>query len=242
MVRKADLIALLEVAQEEILRFRSTFSQDERNLSGTVDQWMPRDILAHIGERQRRLAGRIARSRSGEAVQHPAGIPEENDQIFEMYSSEPWEAILAVVEAGHRELVAQIEALHEEELNTPHLFPWLGDRPLWRFIYGVVFSHAMTHLTLGYLERRDHASAERVREIEAREAARLDPSPEWQGTIRYNLACHYALSGEREKALDKLKTALHLNPALVEHSRQDDDLRSLHHDPAFLALLENYRT
>ena len=50
------------------------------------------------------------------------------------------------------------------------------------------------------------------------------PAPAWRGTIRYNLACHYALRGESAKAIATLAQALHSNPDLTEWSQQDSDL------------------
>ena len=54
--------------------------------------------------------------------------------------------------------------------------------------------------------------------------------------MRYNLACVYALSGLKDKALPALKEAFALNPGLLEWSKQDSDLNSLRQEPEFLAL------
>jgi adenylate cyclase len=65
----------------------------------------------------------------------------------------------------------------------------------------------------------------------------VDPSPEWHGVIYYNLACHYALTGMPDKALDSLQASLELNPGLKEWSRQDSDLLPLHGHPQFSAVV-----
>jgi hypothetical protein len=52
----------------------------------------------------------------------------------------------------------------------------------------------------------------------------------------YNLACHYALIGERDKALKKLEEGLRLNPNLAQFAPQDNDFASLHDDPDFQAI------
>jgi len=54
----------------------------------------------------------------------------------------------------------------------------------------------------------------------------------------YNLACHYALAGEKDKAITTLGQAFHLNPGLIEWSTHDSDLDSVRNEPAFQSLVE----
>jgi tetratricopeptide (TPR) repeat protein len=56
--------------------------------------------------------------------------------------------------------------------------------------------------------------------------------------IRYNLACSYALTGEKEKALSCLNKAVELGYDDVEHLRQDRDLEGLKGDPRFLNIVK----
>ena len=71
-----------------------------------------------------------------------------------------------------------------------------------------------------------------------RKNVQLDDDAAWQGTVRYNLACHYALAGRTEEAIARLGEALVLNPGLHEWSLQDTDLDSLRQEPGYLALYE----
>ena len=59
------------------------------------------------------------------------------------------------------------------------------------------------------------------------------------GTYAYNLACFYALGGEKEQALKRLRQAFELRPDLIEWSKQDSDLDSLRDDPGYVALLDS---
>jgi len=52
------------------------------------------------------------------------------------------------------------------------------------------------------------------------------------------LACFYAANGQLEQALVILPEALRLQPDLVEWSKEDADLISLHNLPAYQALYE----
>ncbi len=55
--------------------------------------------------------------------------------------------------------------------------------------------------------------------------------------VHYNLACSFALIGERDKAFRALKTSIKLGYSDVQHLKRDDDLKSLHTDPRFNEIL-----
>ena len=67
---------------------------------------------------------------------------------------------------------------------------------------------------------------------EARTAAELASNMKDSSLGSYNLACYYALAGNRDEALDHLRSSLRLgnHDAWIAH---DPDLRSLHGDPEF---------
>ena len=54
---------------------------------------------------------------------------------------------------------------------------------------------------------------------------------------QYNLACALARLGDSAGAMDHLRTALRLDGELASHARDDDDLKSLHGQPAFEQLV-----
>jgi len=56
--------------------------------------------------------------------------------------------------------------------------------------------------------------------------------------IRYNLACSYALTGQKEKALNCLDKAVELGYSDIEHLRQDHDLDPIKTDPRFQSLIK----
>jgi mannose-6-phosphate isomerase-like protein (cupin superfamily) len=58
----------------------------------------------------------------------------------------------------------------------------------------------------------------------------LEHYPE-HGTLHYALACEAAMSGERERALEHLRTAFANDPRTREWAREDSDLDSLRDDP-----------
>jgi len=55
--------------------------------------------------------------------------------------------------------------------------------------------------------------------------------------ILYNIACYYALAGEKENALSWLGRALRRDPSLLDLIPDETDFESLRHDPDFAHLL-----
>ena len=56
--------------------------------------------------------------------------------------------------------------------------------------------------------------------------------------IRYNLACSYALTGQKDKALTCLNKAVELGYSDLEHLRQDHDLDTIKADPRFQSIIK----
>lgn len=65
--------------------------------------------------------------------------------------------------------------------------------------------------------------------------ARLFPK---DPTVRYNLACSYALTENEGKAISHLEKAIALGYSDFEHLKRDSDLKILHQNPRFVALMQ----
>jgi tetratricopeptide (TPR) repeat protein len=55
----------------------------------------------------------------------------------------------------------------------------------------------------------------------------------------YNLACYYTLLGQKEEAMDYLRTALEQDESLRESARENSDLDPLRNEPGFEFLTES---
>ncbi len=69
---------------------------------------------------------------------------------------------------------------------------------------------------------------------------RLSYSPNDASTL-YNAACAYALLGRKKEALETLKKAIENGYWHLDTIARDTDLRSLHDDPEFQALIKGIR-
>ena len=55
--------------------------------------------------------------------------------------------------------------------------------------------------------------------------------------VHYNLACSFALVGEKDEAIVALKKAIEFGYTDFEHLKQDQDFKALRDDPRFQSLL-----
>ncbi len=237
MELESKLIELIERAFQEEQILVDKLSEDERSVVGEPDCWSVKDVIVHLAGWKTRLAKNLAAAASGGTPVQYEDFEAVNAQEFEENRDRPWPEVMEMASEAHRLLVEQVEARDEDELRGTETLPWQGDRPLWRYIAGTGYTHAMTmHLGPIYVERGEKEYATKMQEEAAKLAVELDVNKDWQGVVQYNLACHYASIGETAKAIESVGQALELSPALVEWSKQDPDLAPIREEPGYQAL------
>jgi tetratricopeptide (TPR) repeat protein len=234
MTQKFDLITAIQFAYDETLAFAGKLAEAELSTAGLVDHWTAHDVLAHLADSNRQMAETLAAGSRGE--EPPVG--RSNDEVYHRYKDQPGENILTEIRQARQLLFEQIDALSEAELNSR--VDWLNGRPIWRAIAGTAIVHQISHLAQALIERGEPEQAIQLDQRAYEIAVRLDDSSDWRGLFPYNTACLYALIGNKPMALQNLKTSYKMSPRLVELSKQDTDLVSLHGDADFLALIEQF--
>jgi hypothetical protein len=234
---KAKVVGLIERAFDEERALFDRLSEEERSVIGEPDQWSPRDVIVHSAKWKVRLAANLAAADAGETPVRHEDYETINAREFEEHRDRSWPDVLEMAADASRQLAEQVEARTEEELGGTDTLPWQEDRPLWRLVVGNGFVHPVTmHLGPVYIARGEKALATQLMEEAAALLRELDDGTNWQGLVRYNLACHYALVGEAGRALQGLGEALELNPGLTEWSKEDPDFACIRGDPGYLAL------
>jgi len=237
MELRSKLVELIEQTCQEEQALFARLSEGERAVRGEPDRWSPKDTIAHVAAWKTRLAEDLAAAARGETPVRDEDFEAVNARIFEENRDRSWPEILDQAAEACRQLVEQVEKTSEPELGGTETLPWQGERPLWRVIVGTGIIHPIAmHLDPLLLQRGDKEYATDLQEEVAKLLGELDDSQNWQGLVRYNLACHHALAGETETAIEKLREALELNPKLTEWSKEDPDLASLREEPGYLAL------
>jgi hypothetical protein len=232
------VLDLIQRGDAEMLRYANALTDAERAEVGTPDHWAPKDILAHMAAWKLHIAEIIAAGRAGDAPPVELDYNDVNAGLFRKYRNSAWYEILALMNQAQHAMLAQVAGLTEANMTDLRRFPSTEGRPMWRRIVGNCFQHPLEHLSAYYIQHGYREYASHLAEEEARLVAALDDDPTLQGTVLYNLACRYALMGEKGKAYEKLALSLRLYPALKEWAPQDTDLVSLHGEKQFKLLVE----
>lgn len=234
MARKQLLTDLLQKGHEQEQAFYTGLTSEDKNRPGTVDDWAAKDVIAHVAYWKQFQLSEIQKVMDGGSITRIDDFDHENAKIFERFSDQSWDEIMDYAEQATAVLTNQLQKMSEDDLELE----WHDSRPIWGFIVANGYSHPIMHISGHYQQKGDMQHAAELTGMLGQPLAALDDSPRWTGTVHYNVACSYALLGDKEMAIEQLGKALALTPQLVEWSQQDPDLDSLRIEPAFLALYE----
>ncbi len=235
MTLKERLITLLEWTDGEVERWLDGLDTAGRAAAGRVDGWAARDLLAHLAEWDGVQAGQFADTLAG---RESPSLPDDdtiNAQFFERNRALAWDELAGKGAGNRAALLAGLRALPDAMVEAP---PGPDHRTVQSdVLFGKVY-HTLRHLSENLIARGDREAADALMEEGARRMIAVDDSPAMQGTIAYNLACHFAVNGQPQRALTVLAGALANRPELAEYAGQDLDFSSLRDDPAFRALMD----
>jgi hypothetical protein len=235
---KSKLLDLLRMAYEEETNFNATLNDEERSVSGAADNWAIKDVIVHSSVWKVIMSERFIASMSGSTPLTYDDFDAENEKIYQSHREDSWESVVKFQEGAYHQLVEQVELASEDDLVDPDRFAWLKGNSLLKRTFHNGYFHPLYHLALFSIERGEGERGSQIMDDVTRNSLTLDESAPWQGQALYNLACFYALSGEKDKSLENLSQAFSLRPDMVEYSKEDADLESLWDEPGFLALVD----
>lgn len=235
---KSKLLDLLHMAYEEETSFNAILTDEERTVSGSADNWAIKDVVVHSSVWKVIMSERFIASMSGSDPLTYDDFDAENEKIYQTHREDSWESVVKFQEGAYRQLVEQVELAGEHDLVDPDRFAWLKGNSLLKRTFHNGYFHPLYHLALISNERGEGERGSQIMDDVTRNSLTLDESAPWQGQALYNLACFYALSGEKDKSLENLSQAFSLRPDMVEYSKEDADLESLWDEPGFLALVD----
>jgi hypothetical protein len=232
MPKRESLLGLASFSLHVEREFVAELPQHERRSVGTFEDWAAKDLVAHVATWRERGAEELKEALNKDLPAEAEEFEAANRAIFQQNHGKPWEAVLLQAKTAWEDYSRNLATLPEERLIA---VPASG-RPLWRRVTVDAGSHPILHYT-EFTRRRGRAGlATTWMEESVPHLLAVDESPEWQGVVQYNLACHYAQADLMDKALETLETALRLSPGLRPWSTRDSDLDPLHADPRFSTL------
>lgn len=240
MEKKRDiLVEMITARYEEQKKVFALMAGEAPPAPGAADDWSPKDTMAHVAHWDSVTAADLANPEDVKQDQSGGDFDQMNARIWERYSEATWEEIEALVDQTHISMVNSLRSLSEEQLKDPEFFEWLNGRPLWRGVAFTNYYHGLAHIAVLYAGEGDVEYANEIQERVAEQQKRLSEDNDWRGTAQYNLGCHYAMTGQRDKALENIKKGIDLYPTLATWAPDDPDLASLRDDPDFKTLLKD---
>lgn len=236
---QAQLNTLFDQAYEAELAFVANLTAEQRMAHGAPNRWSHKDTLAHIAAWNAHEVWKMQVDARGENQPLSGDIDEINAGIYAEHQQWNWEQVLRLLQDAYRDLAATLVSLPDTDLTDPDRFPWTRRQPLLHRLAFTVYFHALSHLARLLWDDGEQAAAAQLAETICLNMASLDESESWQGVQRYNLACFYALSGQRQAALELVRQSLALRPDMAAWARQDTELASLWKDKAFVEMTAN---
>ena len=134
-------------ALEEIL---APLDKTQCTTEGVIPGWSIKDMLAHIASWHHRLLTWLdAATRNEEPAISGINSVEEMDalnaQFYQENKSRPLDEVLTDFRTTHQQITDRIQAMHEEDLISPHRFPWSNGEPLWHLVAGDTYEHYQEH-------------------------------------------------------------------------------------------------
>ncbi|MFN2211923.1 MAG: TPR end-of-group domain-containing protein [Anaerolineales bacterium] len=238
---KGKLVELLDICHQNENSFISGINEQEKNLSGTVEQWSVKDEIVHIAAWKGIMCERFRAFHAGQTPPEFDDWDAINEEIFHRHQEDSWSEAVNYLELSNRQLAAQVQSTSEEDLLDAERYPWLKGRSLWKRTLHNGYFHPHWHMAFWFSKHGELDRGKQLMETVTDRMGSLDESATWRGQSIYNLACYYALIGENERAVDRLGQAFALSADMVEWSREDSDLISLWDDPGYLALIERWK-
>ncbi len=232
------LVKMIRIAYLHQKSLIAALSDEEKAAAGYENNWSPKDNMAHMAHWDSELANNLSilEKHSGQGNDHD--VDQLNAVIWNQYRDSSWPEVESMVEKAQQALIESIETLVEGQLTDPEMYEWSNGRPVWKRIIFGSYYHTMQHLAELYSRRGQLEKANALQEESAEAQISLDDADSWRGNVLYNLACHYALTGQKTLAVQKIRQSFALYPYLKEWALEDGDLDHLRDDPDFQAIIE----
>jgi hypothetical protein len=120
----------------------------QMNQPGAVGVWSVKDVLAHIAFWERYALRLLHAAARGETPDLEADDDTEtrNASVVAQYYQRSLSAVLADWHDARQELIEQLAATSDEDLNDPGRYHWTRGVPLWRRIAWDSYEHEQEHI------------------------------------------------------------------------------------------------
>ena len=237
-VNREELIKLIQVSYGKQREYLATLTEEEKSAASDVANWSPKDVMAHIIYWNADMAGELAGLDQLDRADGDGTVDHINGDVWQQYKDVTWAEVKDLLDQVQYDLLESLKDLDVDQLNDNQRYLWTNGRPLWQRINFGSFYHPMQHTAELIAKRGEIDQANDIMEEMTALQLALVESDTWRGNVLYNLGCHYAITGQREKALENIGRGIKMYPFLKEWAPKDSDLASLRDDPGLIDLLK----
>ena len=137
---KAAILQRLQTERRRLERNVSQLVPEDMLKPGVVGEWSTKDVLAHLADWEAHMLVWVEAARGGDPVASPdPGLTWQqldvfNQRVYERHRDEPLEAVIEYFHDTHRQFMALVEAMSEEEMLTPSRYPFLGRDTIYKWL------------------------------------------------------------------------------------------------------------
>ena len=237
MALKENVLGTVRMGRDLIGEVAGRIPAEESSKSGSFETWASKDGLAHVAEWLDVDVKRLGSDGVIEAIPEES-IEERNKAIFDKHASKSWDEVMRFVDKTFRAATDLVSRMTDADLEREREFSDGSKRPPWRMIAGHALMHTVPHLGLICSRTGLSELPTKMEEDAARVLLELPADAEFHATVKYNLACRYALDGRAEDAVSLLRESLPVSDRLCAWAPKDEDLVSLRERADFKALVD----
>ncbi len=144
-----ELLARIEAGRKELEAEIARFDRQEINAPLLPNGWSIKDVVAHIGFWEGRIAGLYDILKAGEIPEGAVDlstVDELNNRVYEENQLIPWGIVQVNEEEAYRALLAVAEKAPDDDLFNPDRFPWTQGTPFSQYIVENTNEHYNDHL------------------------------------------------------------------------------------------------
>lgn len=233
----ARVMYVIRRSRDYEIEYFATLGENSRSAVGTMENWAPKDLLAHLTYWRRRAVEAVSYMSRGQNPPEYPSTEEANRLNFIECRNMSFLTLTREAETVMEAIQLIVERFSQEELQKIGFHAQIPDRSLLGYLLYKCYIHPVYHLSLAYLRLGKLSAVNRLQDAMVKDVLSLDDSPNSRAVVYYDRACFYALTGQKDRALTALTESLVNRPELKVQARDDSDLVSLQDNPQFQELV-----
>lgn len=146
---RAELLSLMRNGRERLEATLSRIDPALMETPGIYENWTVKDMLAHLGWWERRVATILSTLRRGDDVTDPIDgqdLDATNQKVYDEYHGKSLQEVRQFEMEAYGDLQMLVEAASDDELFDPQHFAWAEGEPFFHWIDGNTYGHYDEHL------------------------------------------------------------------------------------------------